>query len=366
MRQAWRGIAGLLAIGVVAAGGSVALANNGGGTGKGNRGNARATTVFTMPTADGNPEGIAVDKRSGRFFVSRVGSGAVFTGTLGTTALSSFIPGTVTGTPPLATGMKVRRGLLYVAGATTGQVRVYNLANPTAAPVVFDTHGADTTSPTFINDLDVTEDGDVYATDSFRPFIYKISGAAVKAGGPSTAVQAIPVAPEIQYVNSGDPKNPAFNLNGIVASDDGHRLTTVQSANGKLWSIRFPRGNPAPTARTIREITVQGGDGNVSGGDGLLVDRGRLLVVRGSTPSHSNGAVDAFKLSRGGTRARFESETSDPSLAGPSTIARDGNRLLVVNANFAGGATATQFTVTGLSRNAIRHGGGGGGRHGRG
>src|SRR4051812_44548310 len=169
MRQAWRGIAGLLAIAAFAAGGSVALADNGGGNGNGNgnRGNALATTIFTMPTADGNPEGIAVDRRSGRFFVSRVGTGAVFTGTLGTPALSPFIAGTVQGTPPVATGMKVRRGLLYVSGASTGQVRVYRLADPTAAPLVFDTHhapGVDAAAPTFINDLDVTEDGDVYAT----------------------------------------------------------------------------------------------------------------------------------------------------------------------------------------------------------
>jgi hypothetical protein len=36
MRQAWRGLVGLLAIGAFAVGGSVALADNGGGTGNGN------------------------------------------------------------------------------------------------------------------------------------------------------------------------------------------------------------------------------------------------------------------------------------------------------------------------------------------
>jgi sugar lactone lactonase YvrE len=382
MRQGWRGIAGLLAVAGFAAGGSVALASNGGnGNGNGNRGNALATTVFTMPAVpDGNPEGIAADGRSGRFFVSRVGTGAIFSGTLGTTALSPFIARTVTGTPPVATGMKVRKGLLYVAGATTGQVRVYNLANPTAAPLVFDTHhapGVDAAAPTFINDLDVTKRGDVFATDSFQQFIYKIPAAAVASGTTANAVQAISVAPEIPYVTSADPTNPAFNLNGIVASGDGNRLTTVQTANGKLWSITFggrDRGDrdhharqaQATTGRTITEIAVQGGDGDVTGGDGLLVDRGRLLVVRGATKNAAKGAVDAFKVSRHGTRARFESETTDPSLSGPSTIARVRNRLLVVNASFGAGPTNGNFTVTGLARNAIRHGGHGGGRHGRG
>jgi len=382
MRQAWRGLAGVLAIGAFAAGGSVALADDGGGhgNGHGNGGNGRATTTFKMPAApDGNPEGIAADGRSGRFFVSRVGTGAIFSGTLGTPTLSPLIAGTVTGTPPLATGMKVRRGLLYVAGATTGQVRVYNLANRAQPPLVFDTHhapGVNPAAPTFINDLDVTRRGDVFATDSFQRFIYKIPAAAVASGTTANAVQAISVAPEIRYVDSGDPNNPAFNLNGIVASDGGNRLTTVQSANGKLWSITFgdrdrgddhgrhARAAQAATTRTIREIAVRGGDGDVTGGDGLLVDRGRLLVVRGATKHAANGAIDAFKLRRGGTQARFESETTDPSLSGPSTIARVRNRLLVVNASFTAGPTNGSFTVTSFSRNAIRHGGHGDGRHG--
>jgi hypothetical protein len=63
-------------------GGSVALAHDGGGHGNGNgNGNgALAPTIFTMPTADGNPEGVAFDKKSGRFFVSRTGTGAIFSG----------------------------------------------------------------------------------------------------------------------------------------------------------------------------------------------------------------------------------------------------------------------------------------------
>src|SRR3954447_18835625 len=130
MRQAWRGLAGLLAVGVVAAGGSVALAADGGGHGgrdnNGNRGNkALATTIFTMPAAPhANPEGVAVDKRWGRFFVSRTGTGAIFAGTLGSPTLSPFIagvrPNPAPTDPPVATGLKVRKGLLYVAGASTG------------------------------------------------------------------------------------------------------------------------------------------------------------------------------------------------------------------------------------------------------
>jgi sugar lactone lactonase YvrE len=375
MRQAWRAIAGLFAVGVLTAGGSVALADDGGGRGgrdnDGNRGNnALATTIFTMPAApDGNPEGVAFDRRSGRFFVSRTGTGAIFSGTLDTTALTAFITPNppIAGTPPLATGLKVRKGLLYVAGASTGQIRVYDLANPTAAPKVFETGGG------FINDLDLDEDGNVFATDSkttdpTKSTVYEVTAAQVKAGSGTPRAIDLPIA--------SDPAPNAFNLNGIVVNHDGDGFIVVQSNTGKLFQVSLGdddndnddndpgdrdhharAAQATPAAPTVREITITGGDGNVRGGDGLLKDRGRLLVVRGSAPNFANGVIDVLKLSRHNTRARVETRVTDPSFSGPATIARARNRLLVVNASFQAGPTNGNFTVTGLSRNAVRHGG---------
>lgn len=360
MRHAWRGIAGLLAIGALTAGGSVALAHGGGHGNRDNtrdRGNALATTVFTMPAApDGNPEGIAFDKTSGRFFVSRTATGAIFAGTLDSPTLTPFIagvrPNPAPTDPPVATGLKVRGGLLYVAGASKGDIRVYDLANPTAAPKVFQTGGG------FINDLDLDEDGNVFATDSTKSTIYEVTAAQVAAGSGT---------PKAIDVSSGITSTPGqFNLNGIVARGDDE-LIVVNSFTGELFRITFAGDDDDNAAQSstprIEKIAIEGGDGDVKGGDGLLVDRGRLLVVRGSTPHNANGAVQAFKLSHHRTRARFESETSDPSLSGPSTIARARNRLLVVNASFQAGPTNGNFTVTGPARGAIRHGGG---RHRRG
>jgi hypothetical protein len=209
-----------------------------------------------------------------------------------------------------------------------------------------------------------------------------VPAAAVKAGG--GAVVPIDLSASI----TSDPA--AFNLNGIVVKGDDE-LILVQSNTGQLWRVTFPdnAGNDAdddhgddnkahaaqaPTpaalpAPKVEEITVDGGP--VTGGDGLLLDRGRLLVVRGTTPKNANGAVDVVKLRHHRTRGEVQNEFSDPSFAGPSTIARARNLLLVVNANFAGAATATQFTVTGIARNGVRggghgNGGGDGGGHGGG
>jgi len=321
---------------------------------------------------DASPEGVAFDKKSGRFFVSRTGSGAIFSGTLDNTTLQPFIEGTGSGSSsPLATGLKVRKGLLYVAGASTGEIRVYDIANPTKAPIVFQTGGG------FINDLDLDSHGDVFATDSTKSFVYMVPAAAVAAGGGAVVPIDLSAA-----ITSAPP--PAFNLNGIVVKND-HELILVQSNTGQLWRVTLGgddnnddhgddsrvRAAQAPTpaaAPKVEEIKVDGGP--LTGGDGLLLDRGRLLVVRGATDDHANGAVDVVKLRHHRTRGEVQNEFSDPSFAGPSTIARARNLLLVVNANFAGAATATQFTVTGIARNGVRggghggHGGGDGGAHG--
>jgi hypothetical protein len=61
----------------------------------------------------------------------------------------------------------------------------------------------------------------------------------------------------------------------------------------------------------------------------------------------ADGAIDV-KLGRDDSRARLFDTRTDPTLRGPSTVARAGKLLLVVNADFA---TSTQpFTVSGLPR----------------
>ena len=195
-----------------------------------------------MPAApDGNPEGVAVDKRSGRFFVSRTGTGAIFVGTLGTTTLSPFITGVRANPaptdPPVATGLKVRKGLLYVAGASTGQIRVYDLANPAAAPTIFETGGG------FINDLDLDRDGNVFATDSTKSTIYKVTAAQVKAG--SGTPEAIDSRP-------GSRATPGqFNLNGIVARGDGS-----SSFNSFTASCSRSRSTATTTMTTTAATTT--------------------------------------------------------------------------------------------------------------
>ena len=48
----------------------------------------------------------------------------------------------------------------------------------------------------FINDVAISKYGDVYFTDSIRPFIYRVSEEQVEAGGGTP--EAIPLTPEVE------------------------------------------------------------------------------------------------------------------------------------------------------------------------
>jgi WD40 repeat protein len=276
-----------------------------------------AERLFTLqPEPAGNPEGVAFDKRTQAFFVSITADGAIYRGTLDSDTVSPFITGA---TGRNAVGIKVRNGKLYVAGGPSGSITVYDLATKEVV-AQFETGAGG-----FLNDLVVTDRGDVFVTDSFRPILWHVTAKQVRAG--SGTPQELDVS-EIPY------EPGQFNVNGIVrASAD--KLVVVDSNSGKLFRIRL--GNHRSSIRSIDEIA----GATVLGGDGLLRDRGRLLVVQG------NPAQLVFLKLRHGTATLEDTQTSN-KLRGPSTVARARGLYLVVNADFA--TSQRPFTVAGLPR----------------
>jgi sugar lactone lactonase YvrE len=284
--------------------------------------------VYTLLPASGNPEGVAYDKKRGFFYVSVVTDGSIYRGTLDDPTVRPWLPAGQDGRTS-ATGMKVEGRLLYVAGASTGAIFVYDTRTGSLV-------GRFDTGPGgFINDLALTKNGDVYATDSLRPFLYRVRAESVEAGaGP---VEAIPILPEIPHVPG------QFNLNGIDVSENGKELITIQTNTGRVWKI-VPGGRSHggdddhgddddrrsggdPLARTITEIPVRGGP--LVNGDGLIVDGDRLLVVQ-----NQQELITEVKLSRQRTRGEVVGTTTDPTFKTPTTAAIARNRLLVVNSEF--------------------------------
>ena len=119
-----------------------------------------------------------------------------------------------------------------------------------------------------LNDLVVTQHGDVFVTDSFRPILWHITEAQIAAGG-GMAPREIPVDPEIAY-------DGFFNLNGIVSLKGGQSFIVVHSDNGKLFRIDLD--GSGPYGRTIQQIAVE----PLLFGDGLLIDGSDLIVVQSS------------------------------------------------------------------------------------
>jgi sugar lactone lactonase YvrE len=283
---------------------------------------AVGTTLFTLtPSTHGNPEGITFDPRTDAFFVGATGDGTIYRGTLDRTAVVEFIPGAPGRS---AVGLKASGGKLYVAGGTTGAIMVFDIATGQEVAEFATGPGG------FLNDLVVTHSGDVYVTDSFRPVLWHVTAAQVRAG--AGVVEAIPVGPEIQYTAG------VFNLNGIVAREHGEQLIVVQTNTGKLFRIDFDED--AVNGRTIRQIAVE----PLVGGDGMLFDRGRLIVVQGGPPA----ALAFVQLDGNARRGRVVERRTDPTLRGPSTVARARQLYLVVNADFA--TSRTPFTVSGIPR----------------
>jgi hypothetical protein len=288
-----------------------------------------ATKVFKLDpsTSGNNPEGVAWDNRSETFFVGTVGTGTIYRGTLGGAKLRPFITPDPAAPADSAVGMKVAGGRLFVAGGTTGSIYVYAIRTG-ALLSRFETGAGG-----FLNDLVVTEKGDVYVTDSFRPMLWHLTPSMIRAG--SGTPQAINVGPEIAYTPN------QFNLNGIVSRKGGGELIVVNTFSMSLFRISI---DPAKTAaRKITKIHAP-----QLAGDGLLIDRGRLLVVTGSP-----AAVTLLKLSHNDSRARVDKVLRDRSLLGSSTIARADDRYLVVNADFA--KNTQPYTVSALARRDSHH-----------
>ena len=251
------------------------------------------------------PEGIEVGNGH-TVYVGSVGSGGIWVGNLRTGAGRILVEGA----PGVrsATGLEFDRGRLWVSGARFGNTIVYNARTGKSITQIQLATG---TAPTFINDAVATKKA-VYFTDSQRPVIYKV---ATSGNGRPGAVTTIPLGGEYQHVAG------QFNLNGIVATENGKTLIAVQSFSRKLLTID-------PKTGAAKQIDLGGYD--LSNGDGLLL-RGRTLYV----VQNRDNKVAVFELSRDLSTATFLRALTDPgNLDVPTTIDRFGGRLYVVNARF--------------------------------
>ena len=122
--------------------------------------------THSIPRPTATRRGIAWDEASRTFFVGAYNDGTIYRGGLDDPTVRPFIKGTPGRS---AVGLKVAADRLYVAGGIYGDLRVYDVATKAQVGTFSTGQGG------FLNDLVVTDTGDVWVTDSVRPMLWHLT-----------------------------------------------------------------------------------------------------------------------------------------------------------------------------------------------
>ncbi|GIG19874.1 hypothetical protein Cch01nite_05980 [Cellulomonas chitinilytica] len=274
--------------------------------------------------ADVFPEGIAA--HGDTFYVGSTTDGTVYRGDLRSPTATPFLPGGADGRTS-AVGMKVDGRTLFVAGGGTGLVLAYDVRT---RELVGSWQVAPTGAPTFLNDIAIGPRGDVYVTDSLRPYLYRIDARERRTDG----VETLPVL--VDFTGTALQYTTGFNVNGIVVSRDGRYAVLAQSNTATLFRVRL-------ADRSVSAVDL---GGQTVAGDGLVLDGRTLYAVE---RQGDVGYVVTISLDRSLLRGTVVARTTDATFDDPTTAALSGRSLLVVNSQFgerAAGEAPGPFTVS--------------------
>ena len=260
-----------------------------------------------------SPEGIAIG-RGTTFYTGSLSGQGIWRGDLRTGDGGLLVE---SGGPFV--GMKVdATNHLWVAGGPAGNGYVFDAATGDPLNVI---QLAPVGEASFVNDVVVTGEA-AWFTDSFRGVIYRVDLGTSQV----TEVDLTTLAPAEPNV---------FRLNGIDATPNGKTLIAVNSTDGELYRIN---------ASTEDASVIDMGGASVAG-DGILLAGHTLFAVRNQdhvavidlAPDLSSGTI-------------VDQLTGDFDV--PTTVARHGSSLYVVNAAFRppGAPPATEFWVTRIDK----------------
>ncbi|GAA1590939.1 hypothetical protein GCM10009789_51020 [Kribbella sancticallisti] len=271
-------------------------------------------TYVVSTTPGDTPEGIEVT-RNGTIYVTSVGTGAVYRGTVRSPNLKPFLPAGSDGRTS-ATGVHVDRwGRVLVAGASTSKLYMYDARGRLLA-----IRAAQQGS--FLNDFTFTSDA-VYVTDSahnqiWRATLTKDGLGQLKPWLTRDKIEPIP-----------------YFLNGIVT--DGRALLVGEQGQDVTYRVDL-------RTKAVRPLEVTGANGILSG-DGYLLEGRRLYAVYNA--GGGKYVTRLAVLDRDWTKARVIADSMPGATnATPTTVARDGNRLLWVNSQLDVAPGTPPYTVS--------------------
>jgi sugar lactone lactonase YvrE len=276
---------------------------------------SRPAEVIVLPGAS-SAEGIAAGGGA-TFYAGDLFAGDIFRGNLQRGTAERFIDAP-TGRMAVGMAVNVAHDLLFVAGGFTGQAYVYDTR--TGATVASYQFAAPGTS--LVNDVALTNDG-AWFTDSFHARLYFVPVS--RAGVPAPTFRILAVSGPAAAI-SGE-----VNLNGIQATPNGKTLIVAHSANAQLYTVDPATGASAPIAGV-----------SVPNVDGIVLEAGRLWAVQ-----NFSNQISRIRLAPDLASGVVEAVITSPLFQVPTTAARFGSRLAVVNAKFDTGIPprADQYEV---------------------
>jgi sugar lactone lactonase YvrE len=274
---------------------------------------SRPAEIIVLPGAT-SAEGFAAG-RGATFYAGDLFAGDIFRGNVQRGTAERFIDAPA-GRMAVGMAADIAHDLLFVAGGFTGQGYVYDLG--TGATVA--TYQLTSSASTVINDVTVTQDG-AWFTDSLQAQLYFVPVSAAGALGPSSTLAVSGPAAD----TSAD-----FNLNGIQATANGKTLIVAHSGTGQLYTVDPTSGASAAIAGV-----------SVPQVDGIVLKGRRLWAVQ------NTNQVSRIRLRPNLASGVVEEVITSDLFQVPTTAARFGSRLAVVNAKFNTGfpPTATQYEV---------------------
>jgi sugar lactone lactonase YvrE len=278
-------------------------------------GGATWPTVFPLP--DGwLPEGITIGGRPYAYLGSRA-NGGIYRTDLRTGEGRILHEG---GTGLASIGLKLDDdGLLYVCGGAGGTAKIID----SRSGKLLTTYQLTRNTSPFINDVVLHKDR-AWFTDSRDDVLYGVPR------GRAGEVRVLPLSGEWVQAPAG-----TNSANGLVATPDGRGLIVVNA--GRLYNVDLTTGHA-----TLLTLT---GATDVTNGDGLVRVGRTLYVVQ-----NRQNKVTVWHLDPTATAATLTRTITSPDFDVPTTAARYGHRLYLVNARFTSPQTP-ETTFTGVAVN---------------
>ncbi|GAA1542042.1 hypothetical protein [Kribbella lupini] len=259
-------------------------------------------TAYHLPGDRVRPEGITLGP-DGTFFAGSSADGTLYRCALDQPVAEIWSPAGTDGRT-VALGLTIAPDVLVVCGGKTGDLFLYDVAS---RRLISRRH-----VDGYLNDVCVVGEH-AYATDSSRPVVWRFDLGSDSA----PLVLELPAA------------GPDAYLNGIVATADSSALVIAAQGTEILW--RLGLGDLSTTALATGFA-----------GDGLLLIGDTLIGVcnEGDSMATAEFFLAALELSPDGRTASPLGRHTAPAFDTPTTLATDGERLLIVNSQFAKGAAA--------------------------